>query len=78
MIKEAAIKKDGKIHTGRRHDIILNNANPVGSLRDGEQGFVDFHGTFFTREEAAIIAIDCGQITELKYHKTNLFSEELY
>jgi len=78
MIKEAAIRKRGKIYTGKRHHHILNAALPFGYLRNGEQGFVDDEGNFLTREEAAIVAIKCGQIKKLKYHKTRLFSEDLY
>jgi len=78
MIKESAIRKEGKIYTGRRHHNILNDAKPFGFLRNGEQGFVDNEGNFLTREEAAIKAIECGQIKELKYHKAKLFSEDLY
>jgi len=78
MIIKSAIRKNGKIYTGHRHYNILNNAEPFGFLRDGEQGFVDENGIFLTREEAAIEAIKCGQIKQLKYHKSKLFSEDLY
>lgn len=42
------------------------------------QGFVTSSGRFVDREEAAKIALESGQIEELKYSKTKLFSEDLY
>jgi hypothetical protein len=77
LIKEAAIRLKSKpeifhTHTGKRHDIILNAAK--GALKLGEQGFVTDSGEFVTREEAARIAFECGQIKE---PKKKLFSEDL-
>lgn len=73
-IAEAAIRKDGVVHTGKRHDLILNAAVPFGSLKRGEQGFVTLAGDFVTREEAALIAYKAGQIPE---PKEKLYSEDL-
>jgi hypothetical protein len=77
MIVQAAIRKDGKVYTGRRHHNILNSVVPFGSLKNGEQGFVTDDGTFVNRIEAARIAIECGQIKELS-HPPYLYSEDLY
>jgi len=84
MIKEAAIKFHGKVFTGRRHNDILQanavckNGIIVSSIAAGEQGFVTDEGEFLNREEAAEHALTCGQIAELKFSKTLLFSEDLY
>ena len=42
------------------------------------QGFITSLGRFVNREEAAKIALESGQIGELKYSKNKLFSEDLY
>ena len=82
MIIESAIRKDGKIYTGHRHHNIIAKAEEYGlgwgGLKDGEQGFVTNSGEFVNRQDAALIALACGQIRELKYSKTELFSEDLY
>ena len=81
MIKEAAIMKDGVVYTGRRHNNILcDKSRPFAFLRDGEQGFVTDEGKFVTREEALVIALQCGQVTMDKKHnpQDQLLSEDLY
>lgn len=82
MIKCAAIRKNGIVYTGRRHHNIINRDNypelPFGYFKNGEQGFVDDNGIFLTREEAAKHALECGQISKLKFSQTQLFSEDLY
>ena len=76
MIKEAAIKLNGKIYTGRRHnEILCDKSRPKGFLKYGTQGFITDAGEFVTRMQAAKIAFDCGQITE---PARILFSEDLY
>jgi len=75
MIKEAAIRKDGIVYTGRRHCYILRDVEPFGFLKDGEQGFVTDKGDFVNRKEAAKIAYECEQIPS---PKRILFSEDLY
>jgi len=70
---------DGVVWTGRRHsDVIMKivlefgrNAAPV----KGEQGFVTECGKFLTREEAAKVAFQAGQVKELY---PILMSEDLY
>lgn len=75
MIKSAAIKKDGKIYTGRRHcDILADRSRPFGFLKNGEQGFITDSEDFVDRREAAKIAFECGQIND----KTEiLYSEDI-
>ena len=75
MIVESAILFEGIIHRGRRHYNILGSAKTFGGLKYGKQGFVDDQGIFLTREEAAKVAFECGQIKE---EKRILFSEDLY
>lgn len=78
MLLAAACRLNGVTTIGRRHHLILTNARPKGSLKTSEQGFIDTDGNFLNREEAAIHAIACGQIKELKYSRKDLFSEELW
>lgn len=42
------------------------------------QGFLTSTNRFVDREEAAQIALKCGQIKELKYSSKKLYSEDLY
>lgn len=42
------------------------------------QGFVNTRGEFFNREDARVIALRHGQITDNTIHETELFSEDLY
>jgi hypothetical protein len=84
MIKQAAIRHGGRIFTGHRHadifqaNAVFRNGVIVSSIANGEQGFVDDLGQFHSRESAARIALETGQITALKYSSTKLFSEDLY
>ncbi len=80
-IVEAAIKfPNGKIYTGKRHHDCFYAARLAGekSPKHEEQGFITDTGEFVGREAAALIAEAAGQIKELKYHDTRLFSEDLY
>lgn len=75
IITLAAIGKNGIVYTGKRHAYILNdNRRPKGFLKDGTQGFITDEGEFVNREQAAIIAFECGQIDTLK---KELFSEDI-
>lgn len=75
MITEAAIKTvEGKIYTGMRHCYIISENINV-SMKLGIQGFVDESGKFYTRQEAAVHAFECKQITNPKYY---LISEDLW
>lgn len=79
MIVAAAILKDGKIYQDKRHHLIIKEGKKFGFgfFSGCEQGFVDDKGNFLNRADAAKHAIECGQIKELKYSKTDLFSEEI-
>lgn len=79
-ITAAAIRLDGVVYTGPHHHWIIYylvrtlNRKPIV----GEQGFMTSLNRYVDREEGAKIAIAAGQITELKYNKSELFSEELW
>jgi hypothetical protein len=77
MIIAAAIKKDDKIYTDKRHYLIIWN-NAKISFKNEIQGFVNDKGEFLDREQAAKEALECGQIKELKYNSKELFSEDLW
>jgi hypothetical protein len=83
MIKEAAIRKDGRVYTGHRHHNIINSTKerglPFGYFRDGEQGFVTTTGEFVNRQEAARIALELGQVKRGEMRDPEcLYSEDLY
>lgn len=81
MIVQSAILHNGKIYTGQRHHNVIHTIFIETGKRvpySSPQGFVTDAGEFVTREEGAKIALACGQIKELKYSKTKLFSEDLY
>ena len=79
-IAQAAILQNGRIFTGRRHCEIIRDI--VRELEiphvNGAQGFTTDTGVFVDREEAARIALACGQIKELTFSTKRLFSEELW
>lgn len=74
MIMLAAIKYDGKIYLGKRHNNIIHKFAAEG-VSKGEQGFLTDTCVFVDREEAAKIALEAGQI---KKTKTWLYSEDIY
>lgn len=95
MILAAAIKyrieKTGKyvVLCGARHGDILKQLKRLGfGPRDGyeeiEQGFIDNHNNFLTREEAYDHAVTCGQLcAKIIYERTKsdnkqLISEDLW
>lgn len=68
-------------------DLAADQQLPLGELphkvtlwQECEQGFVDNHGDFLTREQAWPIALDAGQILqkELNWQRGCLHSEHLY
>jgi hypothetical protein len=76
MIVASAIKKDGVVYTGLRHNNILcDRSRPFGFLKFGIQGFVTDTGEFLDRQQAACHAFECGQVDCIQ--KT-LFSEDLW
>lgn len=74
MIKSAAIIYKGKLYTGRTHSKIIVD-NPQINLLASEQGFMTDDDKFVTREEAAKIAYECGQISKPTHR---LISDDLY
>jgi len=77
-VKEAAIRKDGVVYTGRNHaEILRDKTRPFGFLKCGEQGFATDSGRYVDREEAARVALASGQIDRLHFSDTELYSEEL-
>jgi len=80
-IKEAAYRQDGVIYTGKRHSEIIKRMvevhgvpKPIGPENSG---FVTDSGEFVDRLTAAKLALESGQITELKW-PPDLYSEDLY
>ena len=80
MIFASAIKKGRIIVIGKRHHNCINTFVEItGEKVLGErQGFVDKKMNFYNRKKAAQYAIRCGQIKELKYSDTDLYSEDLW
>lgn len=81
----AAIRdKLGRIITGARHyDALMvaqirRSVADQDSFRTAEQGFIDQHGNFLTREEAMVIALRWGQIIRDDEGRQSLYSENLY
>ncbi len=78
-IVAAAINEQGKVWTGRRHHqiilaIVVARGPSKGAVY-GEQGFLVDDGRFVSREEAAKIAFEAGQIPA-QVHQ--LFSEDIF
>lgn len=80
-IKEAAVRLDGKLYTGKRHGEIIQKIAAESAdrvlIRQPDQGFVTEDGQFVTRVEAAEIAFRAGQI-EQDLRGQPLMSEDLY
>lgn len=78
-IKEAAIIHDGVVWTGRRHHNVIKKIVDECGIQAapvlGEQGFVTECGKFLSREDAAKVAFEAGQVLIL--HPI-LMSEDLY
>lgn len=72
----------GIVICGRRHHNIIAIKARVGCAAfqktHGFQGFLTSDDRFVDRREAAKIALAANQITELKYSKLDLYSEDLY
>lgn len=80
-IVEAAILQEGIVYRGKRHHECIakiRKETGQGMLPYSVQGFLTNLTRFVDREEAARIALACGQIEKLKYHSKKLFSEDLY
>lgn len=75
----AAIKRGGRILTGKRHSDCINQAIASGwykPITQEEQGFVDSCGNYYNRKYALNYAKIIGQVKE--DHKGPLFSEDLW
>lgn len=57
-------------------NVFDENGKPVHDV-EVRQGFMTSLGRFVGRKEAAKIALECGQITEL-YSPPNLYSEDIF
>jgi hypothetical protein len=84
-IKEAAIRHEGTVYTGRRHadvfkaNAVIQNGIIISSIAAGEQGFVTEENRFVDRMEARRIAETAGQmIASHCPRRERLFSEDLY
>jgi hypothetical protein len=67
MIVSSALRKDGVVYIGKRHNEIFKQ-KPFGILRDAEQGFMTDKFEFLNRLEACKHAIECGQIKKQNYY----------
>lgn len=83
MIVQAAIQYQGnQTYTGHRHADVIRTMicaglePPIGPS-NSVQGFIDDKGNFLDRIEAGKHALECGQITELRW-PPQLYSEDLY
>lgn len=79
----AAIMASGLIHTlpapARHHNVMRDmRERGIDERPDEIQGFVLEDGSFVNRTAAARAAIAEGQIKELAYTATELFSEDLW
>ena len=82
MITRAAVEKDGKVYVGaegeRHNHILCDKSRPFGFLRRSIQGFVDEHGKFYNRRDAARHAFECGQLPHDKTCPDIIVSEDLW
>lgn len=98
MILAAAVKyyipetNKNVVLCGARHGDIFNQLANLGFLprlhyKEVEQGFIDHHNNFLTREEAFDHAKECGQLAERIWYERengrmiggkNLISEDLW
>lgn len=84
MIKSAAIRFRGKVYVGHNHTQIGIDG-PRFMFKDversilfgGEQGFVTDDDRFVDRREAASIALECGQIKQLRFFADELDSADI-
>jgi len=80
MIFASAIKQGDIIVIGKRHCNCIMTLYEITNIKPvlGEQGFVDEKMNFYDRQRGAKYALKCGQIKELKYSDTDLYSEDLW
>jgi len=82
MIVAVAVKLGQLIYTmprpNRHYNVMHRMSDEKIPLAGREQGFLTDKGEFLDRDSAALHAIECGQITECKFVKNHLFSEDLW
>jgi len=72
----SAVRKDNVIYKGKTHaDCFIQQ--PVGVLRNAEQGFVTYNGKFVNRKQALKIARHYGQIKYKHPPYNQLLSEDM-
>lgn len=74
----AAVSYNGKIWTGKRHGVIMQDIWAVDAwarIHQDQQGFVTDTGEFVDRAEAGRIAFQAGQTSE---QKLKLLSEHVW
>lgn len=80
MIVQAAVRRGETIFAGRRHSDCIYQAIRQGwepPVLQSEQGFLDDQGKHYTRSEALIEALKCGQVSKDRL-PVMLTSEELW
>ena len=75
-ILSAALRRGSKIYMGKTHSDCFKQ-EPMGILRDAEQGFITETYTFVNRKTALRIAEHYKQIKHKHPPKDELFSEDL-
>jgi hypothetical protein len=86
VVCAALRSKDGAVICGARHfdavmvaTIVASDPLDARKWKQAEQGFIDQHGEFLTREEAHKVATEAGQIVRrCGGDEERLFSENLY
>jgi hypothetical protein len=68
----------GHSHVMCLHQMIAMTGKRQCEVGPEEQGFITSSNRFVGREEAAKIALSCGQISKLNYSNKDLYSEDLY
>lgn len=77
----AAIRKDGRIYTGPRHNVIIRVMARDGHKRintEGEMVFFTNRGQLLDRVSAGRLALVNGQVAQLNYSTKELYSEEVW
>jgi hypothetical protein len=76
----AAIRLNGVIYAGRRHNEIIDMLVSIGMPTpiSGDQGFIDASGAFLDRHAAGDRAVKLGQIDAMRWPGMGLDSVELF
>ena len=80
MITAVAIRVNNNIYSlpkPNRHGALFKYVKENLAIVDYEHGFMTSEGNFVGREEAAKMALECGQIKTLR-HPGILYSEDLW